>query len=104
MPIGFLYLSVEEFGSYLPTCFQLTGFSDPVSEMGGQGVVIQVEAIAREHWQTTCRKHLRQGMHNLKSDVQGAWPKDRPGDQLRGAVGSMANHSQSPWDLSRRGV
>ncbi len=66
---------------------------DPVSAMGGQGV--EVEAIAREHWQTTCRKHLRQGMHNLKSDVQGARPKDRLEDQLRGAVGPMANHSQA---------
>ena len=50
--IGFLDLAVQEVERHLPTEFARSPIGDPLTEMGREGIEVEVEAVTGNDWQS----------------------------------------------------
>jgi hypothetical protein len=85
-PMNLLDLGIEQAGQGAPDWFGLTEVLNPLTEVGGERVEIQFQAITTEDGQV----RRRQGLAHLMDEVMGkglrAWAEEEGWDELGGGV------------------
>ncbi len=84
--IMFDELSVKEAGADLPIVFLATHGLNPVAEMGGECIKVQLQALAGEYRQTILRQHFHEGMHDHMCHRWSARPNFQHGDDFAAGV------------------
>jgi len=84
--IGFLDLAVQQVERHLPTEFARSHIRDPLTEMGGDRIEVEVEAVTGEDRQTARSQDERDGVKQSIGHVLGAWTELECRDQLGGRV------------------
>jgi hypothetical protein len=57
-----------------------------LTEMGGDGIEVEVEAVAGEDWQIAWSQDERVGVEQGKGHLLGAWTDLEGGDEFRGWI------------------
>jgi hypothetical protein len=84
--IGFLDVAVKEVERHLPTEFARSPIRDPLTEMGGDRIEVEVEAVAGEDGETAWSQDERDGVEQGIGHRLGAWTDLEGGDEFSGGV------------------
>jgi len=78
---GFLDLAIEQVEGDLPAEFARSHIGDPLTEMSGEGIEVEVEAIAGEDGETAWSQDERQRMDDGMRHSSSAWADQQRGDE-----------------------
>jgi hypothetical protein len=84
--IGFLDLAVQQVECHLPTEFARRHIRDLLTQMGGDGIEVEVEAVAGENRQTAQSQDERNGVKQSMGHGLGAWTELKRGDEFGGWI------------------
>ena len=81
-------LPIQQVAGDLPASLAGSWVNEPLTEMCGQGVEVEVEAVAGKDRQAAWSQDLRQGMNEGICQVLGARAELKRGDEFGGGVKS----------------
>jgi hypothetical protein len=84
--IGLFDLTVQQVERDLPTRFARDDIGDPLTEMGGDGIEVEVKAVAGKDWQTAWSQGQCHRVQQRIGHVLGAWTQLKCWDQFGGRL------------------